>query len=99
MGPLGSYTQVCLGPCFTDAKSVGRKELGLGKGTEERLGGVTWEGMLTVQEQHDEWPLTSGWELLSAMAWPMEVTSIGEAPRELVGCGQFHLYCHQCQCY
>lgn len=74
---------MCLGPCFTDAKSIGRKELGLGKGTEGRLEGVTQEGMLTVQEQHDEWPLTSGWELLSAMAWTLEVTSMGEALREL----------------
>lgn len=33
--------------------------LGLGKGMEGRLEGVTREGMLTVQEQHGEWPLIS----------------------------------------
>lgn len=86
------------GSCFTNAKVLcllGRKRPG---GREAQTGdeGATWEGMLTVQEQHGGWPLMSGWELLWAMSWALEVTSMGESPQSntqgsLGECGQLPL--------
>lgn len=71
---------------------LGEKETGREGGTDGRLEGATWEGMLTVQEQHDGWPLMSGWELL----WAIEMTSMGESPQSntkgsLGECGQLPL--------